>query len=250
MTVSEKMEIISYLESEFNDAGTFGRRNITELIKAAKVPKSTYYEYLNRKPSKSQLLKEQYLLEIEKIHKKSKCIYGALKINNELQKQFLEKCITVRTTSVYMTQLGIRSITVAKKKKNKVSPQQLTFNMKVINYLKFDRSLKPRTHLLTDITYIHTMNDGWVYLLSYMDLYTRKILCWDVLDTMKAEWVTKYAYKAIQLCPDCIYIHSDRGVQYTSKIYLETLLINGIAPLLVLKDILIIMHGLKVFTHN
>ena len=53
MTVSEKMEIISYLESEFNDAGTFGRRNITELIKAAKVPKSTYYEYLNRKPSKS-----------------------------------------------------------------------------------------------------------------------------------------------------------------------------------------------------
>ena len=35
---------------------------------------------------------------------------------------------------------------------------------------------------------------------------------------------------AIELCPECIYIHSDRGAFYTSKIYLETLLINGISP--------------------
>ena len=35
---SEKMKIISYLKSKFNDTGTFVRRNVTELIRGAKVP--------------------------------------------------------------------------------------------------------------------------------------------------------------------------------------------------------------------
>jgi len=29
---------------------------------------------------------------------------------------------------------------------------------------------------VTDITYIHTIKDGWCYLASVMDLYSRKII--------------------------------------------------------------------------
>lgn len=32
--------------------------------------------------------------------------------------------------------------------------------------------------LVTDITYIHVINEGWIYLASVMDLYDRKIIGW------------------------------------------------------------------------
>lgn len=30
---------------------------------------------------------------------------------------------------------------------------------------------------VTDLTYIHTIKDGWCYLASVMDLYSKKIIC-------------------------------------------------------------------------
>ena len=66
----------------------------------------------------------------------------------------------------------------------------------------------------TDITYIWTYDDGFVYLTSVMDLFSRKIISWVLTKDMTAESVLeaiKIAQKRRNIRKSVI-IHSDRGI--------------------------------------
>ena len=71
-----------------------------------------------------------------------------------------------------------------------------------------------------DITYIRTW-EGWLYLASVMDLYSRRIVGWALADHLRAELVVDALEMAIaHRRPDPGLIHhSDRGGQYTSLIF-------------------------------
>ena len=70
----------------------------------------------------------------------------------------------------------------------------------------------------TDITYIHTLKDGWTYLASVMDLYSKKIIGWAYSTTMTAELALKAVENACLNVddPTGIILQSDLGTQYTS----------------------------------
>ncbi|MBE5915334.1 MAG: IS3 family transposase [Pseudobutyrivibrio ruminis] len=72
--------------------------------------------------------------------------------------------------------------------------------------------------LVTDITYIHVLNEGWTYLASVMDLYDRKIIGWSYGRNITAELATQALKNALLNVKDTkgIIIHSDLGSQYTS----------------------------------
>ncbi len=74
---------------------------------------------------------------------------------------------------------------------------------------------------VTDITYIHTTNDGWVYLASVMDLFSRKIIGWVIGRRMTAELaVTALDIALENRCyPKNVVVHSDRGSQYTGELF-------------------------------
>ena len=75
----------------------------------------------------------------------------------------------------------------------------------------------------TDITYIWTYDDGFVYLTSVMDLFSRKIISWVLTKDMTAESVLeaiKIAQKRRNIRKPVI-IHSDRGIQFTGELYKE-----------------------------
>ena len=79
-----------------------------------------------------------------------------------------------------------------------------------------------------DITYIKTKYDGTVYLASIMDLYSRKIIAWEVSTNMKKELVMnvfKKAYK-IRKPDNIVIVHSDKGSQYRSFAYRRFLIKN------------------------
>ena len=83
---------------------------------------------------------------------------------------------------------------------------------------------KPNQSWVTDITYIPT-NEGWLYLASVMDLYSRKIAGWAMDKTMSKELVInalKMAYYRQKPGKGLIH-HSDRGVQYASNDYQKLL---------------------------
>ncbi len=226
ITLNEKVEIIDYLERQ--DYSIPISKN--KIISTIGISKSSYYSVKNHVKSATELRRDEVKSRIYLLFYEFKKVYGAPKIHAELIKRYGDKYASLRTVAVYMQQMGLVSITVPKFKGMSNTEQQLPFNIPMVNYIKTDRPSAPHTHILTDITYIYTVTNGWTYLLSFMDMYTRKILAWDLSDTMTAEWVTRIAKELKDAYPSIIFIHSDRGSQYTSKQYLEYLLTNGISP--------------------
>ena len=84
----------------------------------------------------------------------------------------------------------------------------------------------PNQVWVTDITYIRT-SEGWLFLAVVMDLHTRKILG-VALGPRLSQGLTLGALEMAlrEGCPEVH--HSDRGVQYTSRAYVERLLGLGV----------------------
>jgi len=80
-----------------------------------------------------------------------------------------------------------------------------------------------------DITYIPTRN-GWLYLATVMDLYSRKIVGWSMDTSMKASLVNDALTMAIwrRKPGKGLIWHSDRGSQYCAKSHRGILKDHGI----------------------
>lgn len=77
---------------------------------------------------------------------------------------------------------------------------------------------------VSDITYIHTQKDGWCYLASLMDLYSKKIIGYSFSRNMATSLVVKVLKNAyyVQKTSECP-ILAGLGTQYTSQEF-QTLL--------------------------
>jgi transposase InsO family protein len=86
----------------------------------------------------------------------------------------------------------------------------------------------PNRIWLADITYIPT-GEGWLYLATVMDLFSRKIVGWAMRDHLRTELASSALAMAIrQQHPGVGLIHhSDRGVQYASHDYRSVLVAAG-----------------------
>jgi len=75
----------------------------------------------------------------------------------------------------------------------------------------------PNRRWCGDITYIKTW-EGWAYLATVIDLYSRKVVGYAIADHMRTDLITNALDMAIAArhpSPGVIF-HSDRGTQYTS----------------------------------
>jgi putative transposase len=81
----------------------------------------------------------------------------------------------------------------------------------------------------TDITYV-PMAKGFMYLIAVLDLYSRYVLAWDISNSMEAEWCNKTLKMAIEKHGKPSIFNTDQGSQFTSDIFINTLLENGIQP--------------------
>ena len=88
----------------------------------------------------------------------------------------------------------------------------------------------PNRKWVTDITYLATAT-GWVYLAVVVDLFSRKAVGWSIGASLATELVSDALRSAIERRrPDGkrLLHHSDRGCQYTSDAYQQTLQLLGI----------------------
>lgn len=72
----------------------------------------------------------------------------------------------------------------------------------------------PGAKLVADITYVHTWQ-GWMYLATVIDCYSRAVVGWAVADHMRTELVIdaiEMAARSIHI-PEGAIFHSDRGCQ-------------------------------------
>lgn len=188
------------------------------MLKILGVSSSGYYDYLKRTPSYQERRKQMVKQEIVEIYNESKQIYGAPKITSILQGN--GHVIAEKTVGNYMRELKIRAIWVSPYKRTTIDPD---FDNKLKNIL--DRNFKPsspNTVWVTDITYVWTLS-GFVYLTTVLDLYSRIVVGWHLSDSLSTEGVLKAIInaKSNRRIDTPIIIHSDRGVQFVSKSYLE-----------------------------
>ena len=83
---------------------------------------------------------------------------------------------------------------------------------------------------MTDITYLSTAR-GWVYLEVVIDLFSRKVVGWSIGDSLATGLVSDALRRAIDSRRPqgkALLHHSDRGCQYTSDTYQQTLRTLGI----------------------
>ena len=75
----------------------------------------------------------------------------------------------------------------------------------------------PNMKWTSDITYLWT-KQGWLYLCVVLDLYSRRVVGWALLDTLSQDLVLTAMRRAIQQRhpPPGLIFHSDRGSQYAS----------------------------------
>lgn len=88
---------------------------------------------------------------------------------------------------------------------------------------------KPNELWVSDITYIETAN-GYSYLSLVTDAYSRKIMGFFLSPTLEAIGSIKALQMALHNCENTgeLTHHSDRGVQYCSAEYVDTLMTNNI----------------------
>lgn len=194
------------------------RLNVSGVLRVLGVSRNGYYGFKKRKPSNQQLKKEERMEEIQKIYEDSHQNYGAPKITEVL----LEKgeAISEKTVGNYMREMGIKAQYVKPYIRTTVDSN---FSEELKNILdeQFNPE-QPNAVWCSDITYIWTF-EGFVYLTSIMDLFSRKIIAWVLSDTLEAKWVVEAIGKAKRNrhVDKPLVMHSDRGIQYTCSAYQE-----------------------------
>lgn len=86
---------------------------------------------------------------------------------------------------------------------------------------------RPNQVWATDITYI-PMKKGFMYLVAIIDLYSRYVVNWSISNSMDAEWCQQTLEEAISQHGKPEIINTDQGSQFTSEIFSEYVLREGI----------------------
>jgi transposase InsO family protein len=156
--------------------------------------------------------------KILKIYNESYQNYGAPKITEKLHGD--GERISEKTVGNYMREMGIKAQYV---KPYTVTTIDSDFSTELKNILDEEfNPEEPNAIWCSDITYIWSY-EGFVYLTSIMDLFSRKIIAWILSSTLEAKWVVEAINKAKKgrNIDKPLVMHSDRGIQYNCTAYKE-----------------------------
>ena len=186
---------------------------------------SGYYEYLNRPPSDHNIEDDKLRPQIRAAFEKGRKNYGTRRIKKALGKE--ENIISRRRIGRLMAEEDLK---VQTKRKFKVTTDSNHNKPIAPNLLNREFTVaKPDSVYVGDITYIRT-REGWFYLATVIDLFSRAVVGWSMGSRMKADLVNDAILMAIwKRKPDKgLIFHSDRGSQYASDAYRKTLKTHGI----------------------
>ncbi len=184
------------------------------------VSRSGFYKWLNRPESEQKKRRKKLVKQIHHLFLDSRRLYGSPKITRQLKTKGI--CVSQKTVARIMREHELVSRTVKKYKATTNSRHSLPVHENTLNQ-RFSTE-KPNQVWVADITYVPTQ-EGWVYVASVMDLYSRKIIGWHADNRMTKELVLTAldrAYKQ-QKPKNSVLHHSDRGSQYASHEYQKRL---------------------------
>jgi len=202
---------------------------IAPMCEVLGVSRSGYYASVDRPKSPRQERTERIEASVAKVFEETDAIYGSAKITEELAEREEFEAACRNTVASAMRRLGLRS--KVKKGFRPTTTKSDPSKKPAPNTL--DRCFEadgPNRKWVTDITYLKTAL-GWVYLAVVLDLFSRKVVGWSVGDSLQTTLVSDALHDAVKKrSPERgeLLHHSDRGCQYTSDDYQQTLRTLGI----------------------
>jgi len=195
--------------------------SVTRMCKVLGVRRSGYYAWKRRPLSQRDQDDLALLLNVKDAFDKNRKVYGSRRIRHYLQRNGTA-CSRYRVAKLMRKGQLIARRTP---KRHPITTQQQVGNRTAPNVLNQDfRAAQPNAKWVSDITYIATA-EGWLYLASILDLYSRRVVGWAIDEMMDVSLVEKAWQMAIgnrRPAPDLLH-HSDRGSQYTADAYLALL---------------------------
>jgi putative transposase len=186
---------------------------------------STYYEQLDRTPTRREVRDEQLKTLITKVHANNYGVYGARKVWLQLNRE--------RLVDGLMGDLGLAGAIRGKVKRTTVADPTAKRPGDLIG--RQFTPLAPDRLWVADFTYVSTWA-GWVYVAFVIDAYARRIIGWRSSTSMTAQLVLDAIEHAVwtrgrqgrQIAG--VIQHHDHGSQYTSVAYSERLAADEIRP--------------------
>jgi putative transposase len=195
------------------------------MCRVLKVSRSRYY-YWHKNPISKRAAQNAVLTKkVEAVFIEGRQNYGARSIHNRLAQRGVS--ISRKRVAKLMKTAGLAPKT---KRKFKVTTDSKHSHFVAPNLLQRQFHVaKPNRYWAGDITYIPTRN-GWLYLATVMDLYSRKIVGWSMGSSMTATLVNDAITMAIWRRKPAkgLTWHTDRGSQYCSKSHRAILKDHGI----------------------
>jgi putative transposase len=187
--------------------------SVAQQVKLLDISRSSFY-YTPKENSEDK----KYMDMIDAIYTDYP-FYGSRRIRLELSDRY-QVGICREHIQRLMRTMGLEAI-YPKPKMSSAHPEH-----KKYPYLLNDLTASFPNHIWgTDITYIR-LEEGWAYLIAFLDWYSRYVVAWEVSLSMETEFCISALHQALTIA--CPKIHnSDQGVQFTDKNYIAVLENNG-----------------------
>lgn len=190
--------------------------SIALMCKVLKASRSGFYRFRHHIIGAREIANVRLLEEIKRVHQASRGIYGSPRVHRELNNRGTA-CGRHRVARL-MAKEGI----IAKvRRRFRVTTRQRQGAPSVPDLLKRNFTTeRPHQVWTSDITYVWT-REGWLYVAVILDLFSRAIVGWATSERIDAQLVCTAFRRALwQYRPQSsVIIHSDRGSQYTSRIF-------------------------------
>ena len=185
------------------------------------VSSSGFYDWLGRGPSAREVSNMALTATIRAIHKDSNDVYGSPRVHAEFVAVH-GMAVSSKRVAALMAAADLEGVHRRKRrgltKQDKKAPPAPDLVGRQFT------AVMPGIKMVGDITCLPT-RQGWLYLASVIDLCTRKVVGYAMAEHMRAELVVNAITMAAthsQLAGGAIF-HSDRGSQYTSKVFRDVL---------------------------
>ncbi|WP_413627964.1 IS3 family transposase [Fructilactobacillus vespulae] len=187
------------------------------ILKALRLSKTTYYNWLNYKPSNRSIEDSNLKDIIYGIWKENYRAYGYIRITIALKRLGIH----IGTSRVYrlMKELKIRSLMGRRFKKPGTH----------VDYDQRQNLIKSCLNTdiwRADITYIELKPGAWIYLSTILDERSKKIISFNLGKQMTTNLIVITLLNALKKEKKPKYLHSDMGSQYTSGVF-ENILTNN-----------------------
>lgn len=189
---------------------------------------SAYYQWRKCPMSRRAQENEQLSAVIQQIYSDNRCLYGSRRVTAALHQQGWT-CNRKRVSRL----MRLHNLRGCERRKRRIGTTRTgTDQLVAANLLQQDfTATHPNQTWLADITYIPT-HEGFLYLASLEDVFSRKIVGWAMDEHMETTLVEQALQMALTNRPSIPQLvhHSDRGSQFTSLAYNALLQKQGIIP--------------------